>query len=108
VLARRFPQNISCQFGGAVIRESLAAILQQHNRLPEARVMLQDSIVVLRKLLPNDSMKDIVRFVLHHHYANLADVLHGIGDEKAAADVVLQAEKLDASDTSPAAKMVRP
>lgn len=97
-LARRYSRNFTCQCGVVIIRESLAALLQQHNRLAEARAMLQESIVSLNNLMKTDPTELVIRFVLYHHYTNLADVLHGIGDEQAAAEATRQADELGLAD----------
>ena len=100
-LARRFPQNFPCRFGVVIVREALATLLLQHNRLDEARSMLQESITLLQGLQKEESTAEFLTFVLCHHYINLAEVCHGLSDEKAAAEAVLQAEKLAPANTPP-------
>jgi serine/threonine protein kinase len=93
-LLRRFPQNSFYKFGIVVLRESLAAFLQEHDRLPEARATLLDSIALLKETMQNDSNAGPMRGVLGHQYLSLADVLERMGDQKSAAEARRQAEAI--------------
>ena len=91
---RRFPQNSSYKFWMAVIHESLAGLLQERGQLSEARVLLQDSVALLKGLLQDDPRVGPVHGVLAQNYANLADVLRRLNEEKAAEEVLRKAQKL--------------
>jgi tetratricopeptide (TPR) repeat protein len=92
-LVRRFPRNYFYQFELAVINESLARFFQDHDRLPEARTSLQDSIALFKGILENDPKAGPLRGVLAHNYMNLSDLLRRAGDEKAAEEAAQQAQK---------------
>jgi serine/threonine protein kinase len=93
-LVRRFPGNVYYGFGVVMIREATVARLTERGQWVEARKMLEGSIVLLKQLQQIDSQPGLARAVRAHHYWNLADVLHHLGDDPAAAEAMRQAEEL--------------
>ncbi|MGA2258213.1 MAG: serine/threonine-protein kinase, partial [Thermoguttaceae bacterium] len=93
-LVRRFPENSSNKFWKAVIQESLGRLFQKHDRLPEARIALQDCIVSFNEVLQHDAKEWRVRGILSMNYINLADVLRHLGEDKAAEEAMGQAQNL--------------
>ena len=85
-LVRCFPDNYAYKFWMAVIQESLGRLLMKHDRLPEARIALQDCIDSFQTVLEKDAKAGFVRFILAGNYMNLAEVLHGMGEDKAAEE----------------------
>ncbi len=93
VLVRRFPGTSPYCFWKGVIQDFLAGLLQEHGKLPEARAMREGSIASLKAAVERDPNAPI-RGALAHNYMRLADLLRSMGEEKAAAEAVRQAEAL--------------
>ena len=93
-LVRRFPRNSSYKFGMTMIHDSLGWLLEQNERLPEARSMVEASIASLKELLENDPKAGPLRGLLAFHYMNLAKLLREMGEPQATADAERQAEAL--------------
>ena len=83
-LARRFPDSTAYKFWLAVIEESLGELLRSHGRLADARSALQDCIASFQGVLRMDPQAGHVRGILAKNYADLAEVLRGMGEEQEA------------------------
>ena len=93
-LVERSPQAASYKFWRGVIQESLGGLLQEHNRLAEAKTALQDCIASFRDCLRNDGKPSPIPGILAHNYTSLADVLRRLGEDEAAAEATRQAREL--------------
>lgn len=99
-LVRRFPKTASYNFWMAVVQESLGQLLQQRGQLAESRLMQQDSIAEVKKILGSDPHAGMLRGLLAYKYTCLADLLRQMKDEKAAAEALRQADQLHQADPS--------
>ena len=93
-LVRRYPQMSAYKFTLALIHESLADLLQEHERLPEAQSLLEDSVATLQEVLQGESTASPIQNVLAHHYRRLAEVLRQMGEEDGAQQALDKAQAL--------------
>ena len=71
----------------AILQESLARLLADHGRSPEARTLLDSAVAALTPLLQSQPQDTDIHGMLGRCYRNLADVLHQLGQEQAAAEM---------------------
>ena len=93
-LVRRYPRTTSYKFEMSMIQESLSAVLEEGDNLPEARTMLQASIASLTELSQADPKGPPLRGILAHHYISLSDLLRRMGEVEAADEAAAQARNL--------------
>jgi len=101
VLVRRFPRTSFYRFSMGIIQELLAGLLEERNKLPEARSMLEGSIASFNSAMERDPNAPL-QGVLAHNYMRLADLLRRMGEEKASAEAARQAEGLRPRRDGPA------
>ncbi len=93
-LVRRYPRNSPYKFGLTGIHDFWSWLLEQSDRLAEARSMVEASIASLEEALDNDPKAGFVRRLLADRYLRLAYLLGRMGEDQAADDALLQAKAL--------------
>jgi serine/threonine protein kinase len=93
-LVRRFPKIPSYKFGLAFMLDSLCDLLCDKSRWADARVVMEQSISILKESVehaPDDFPR---RDILSRNYRILSDILHELGEENASTEAANHADQL--------------
>ena len=92
LLTERFPEASPYRAWTAIVQESLAKQLAHRGQLQEARLLLEESVEILNRLLDENAQATYVHKLLARSYTTLADVLTRIGNDDATAEAARLAE----------------
>jgi tetratricopeptide (TPR) repeat protein len=93
-LARRFPKVLRYQMQTAMLELSLARNLRGRDQLAAAHALLKSSVARLEKTSGTNATEWRIRWILAHHYSELAGLLQEMKEPEAARAAELRAAEL--------------